>query len=368
MSSMLATKIILGAGSVDPVCSAIAFHPSGDWIVSSSIQREKLTVIRCDSGEFKHVEGIAKKASSISFSNSGNFFVAVSEPEILFWKWHERGAVDCVGRVATPFQLETYGDVPMLPVREDNVWIFGSDKWVLWSVRDCKSLVSLEIARDELVVWIGHDPSGNPIAITYDQHLVNNSQMTLSVVDLNSAEIRGSIPTYEWNEAIVSIDGKHVVLQGQEDRIGIWDLGKCRKIHSVEDVPIGQSGFLCQFCADNEHIISTKWNDGMVPIHFTNVFSGDRKVWNTKFPFPPSIRTSTNSNILAAYASDRRHPIDCTQFLDVDSLEVIAESTGHAGHGLFSPCRKWFASVSNESEWAVNPQPSGTVRITRLDF
>ena len=218
MPKSLRVDVVQGEGDFFGRYTPTAFHPTDNCIVASGIGVEKLTVIRCDSVEYKHFGDVALPlCDDICFTNSGNFFVVVGSREISFWKWQGPDWIGCVRRVANaPFQFETYCDFYTLPVDQDKVWILGTDQWVLWSAVSGKPLDSAVIAPKEQIVWAGHNNAGEPTVVTIDEYLVNHPQVTLSVICLSSQKIVGSIPFNQWVHVVVNLDGSYAVSQGNQ--------------------------------------------------------------------------------------------------------------------------------------------------------
>lgn len=367
MPKILPTTIVQGCGvaSTPPV----AFHPVDGWIVTTGVQANQITSIDCHSGKPRHCGRIAPGTSALSFGKSGESLIVIGDNEVSCWAWQGHGLLECIGQAATPLELPEDGVVPLLATDNDCVWIFGDEEWLLWSMRTCDRLDSLAIAVGERVIWVGHDLSGNSLALVYDEELVNHPATTLSIVNLQSRKVQGTITLDEWNEVLVSLDGKLAVLQAQQSdskKADVWDLEQYSLLHSISHLRLGVRP---RFAGDNRHIITPPVDNSANSLQVTDVLSQSRKVWETQFPLPPNVVPLPQSDILAIFANDRRHPIDCTKFWKITTNSVVAESAGHLGHALFSPCGKWFASVSSEAseQTAVQQQPGGTVRITNLN-
>jgi len=363
MTTKLPTILIRGQGrSVEA-----DFHPTDEFLVATDLQNDQLVSIECKSGEQIHCGTIGQNVMKVAFTLSGNFLIAGHENHLSFWEYLGQGQMACIGRAKDPSELVlSYENLTF--VENDNVWIFDTLQWLLWSIRECKPLRSLEVAPHEHVLWSGKDDVGELIAVTYDEYLTNHSQHTLSIFRLRDGQLLGEIPFAEWTDVLLSPNGKLAACQHDKERVDVWDLRQCSLTHSITNIPL----YWSEFCGDSKSIFTSQLIDGVAPVQLTNVMTQEQTEATDRFPFPPNVVVSPNSNLLAIYANDRRHPIDCTQFLDVDSINFVAESTGHVGNGLFSPCGKWFASTGERTEdmeqWTTNPQPGGTIRITRLDF
>lgn len=368
MAKIFTTKIVPGSGT--GLDSPAEFHPSGQWIATTGIQANHFTRIDCKTAITHTFGENPHPISTIAFDHSGDRLIAIDENIVSFWNVQSNAPLHCIYQNSTTMELPEDGVVPTLAINGDLFWIFGLNEWTLWSTKKCELLMSLKVAAGERVLRVGHTSSKIPFAITYDEENRNHPTPTLSTVNLQSQDIESRIALDEWVDVLISLDGKTAVLQSSSNTIDVWDMKAGRYLHSIQNVRLGLHP---SFVANHRQIVThpIEKNDSLwCWIELIDVFSKDRIRFDSLSPFRPRISCSPYANLLVTVANDNRHPIDSTCFWDSETGKLIAETTGHLGHPFFSPCGKWFATVSNNAceETAVNHQPGGTVRITKLEL
>jgi hypothetical protein len=353
-----------GVASAPP----IAFHPHEPLVAISAFPN--MWIADCTSGELLRSLPIPAEADGITFDVRGECLLAVGNNQVWIWNLNDSHSVR--HEILNPAEYDLHSSFPQFSVSDSGIWSFFSNQWQLWSPNDRRIVGSLPAPHGELLLKVTHLGSGDLLAVTYDEERLNHSSFTVSVWEVASKQLLCEISLDEWHFAIVSHDAALAILHLQDNKKAaeLWDVRRGIRIRDVAE--------LCQvghqdFCADNRHFVTEVIENKPVPwtwLCLTDLLSASQMLIDPGTPFRPAFACSAWDNVFVTIANDRRQPVDVTKFWDSVSGKEIGHTSGQVNLAryVFSPCRRWFASVSTSlgQETAVDPMPGGTVAITDI--
>jgi hypothetical protein len=357
------------AGSGSDTTPPIAFHPNEPWVVVGSLIEGHITAVDCATGVVSKLAPIAENSIQIAFDLTGKQLISISENLITFCTLGSSPVISS----QVPLDAEFLDDlwVPTLHNMSGDIWVFFWNKWIMISLTTGRVIRTIDPPPQESLLHVARLPSGDCVAVTYDDEATNHPAVTLSLINLTTNDV-STLPFDEWHNINVSPAATLAVscAQTTKDTFLVWDLVAGKLIRTIDD--LNSTGRRC-FVSDNRHLVAEVSDDATEPwtsLVIADLLSGSKRTLDAQAPFCPAFSCSPVNPVLVTIANSNKHPVDVTSFWNPISGEWLGSTSGHVGiaRHSFSPCGRWFATVSNAAgeEIAVDPMPGGSLVITNI--
>jgi hypothetical protein len=349
----------------------MTFHPTEPWVAVNSLRGGFISIVNCITGAILDDLAIEEEVFGIEFDKSGVHLMAITAKSVVVWDM----AVKPVVRHIDSHSCRFYEDdrAPMMRSETYGIWILFADQWQFWDISKPIMLRSMPAPAGERLLRAAASGTGEFVAVTYDEGFGSHQSMTLSKWSITNNQLIHAIPFGQWHLVEVSHDASvAVAIPGDRSSTDIWNLDRGNRLDTIVDL---RSMTDCDFAADNRHVVTRALHQIeslWTLLTVTDVLSGETRILDPHVPFEPQFSCSPYEGIVATVVNDHRHSIDMTAFWDCHSGQQIGSTSGHVGIAVrqFSPCGKWFASISNSSgaETSLEQLPGGTVSITQLKW
>ena len=367
MPKSLKTIIIPGV-QADSILSPFAFHPIGDWLVTTSpTDRNAIIQIGCENGAIRTLCNLSWHPESLCFAPSGQFLAAVGDENICLIEFTGESQSRLVFETEHKAELPEDDEIPIVFTDNGAFWVFFHDRWEHWSANEPNKRLTFNGATTEPLLRACRQTNGEVVAVTYDEEMYNHKEITLSKINLSTQDVETTIPLSEWAFTLVSSDARLVLVQRESSNslVDLFNLETGKRLVSFKQMSLH---YHPQFFSDNQYVVTHPCEDASwTSLVVTDVRSGIVQQFDTLSPFRPRVCASHHHNLFATIANAWRHPVDRTCFWD-SSGTLLGESCGHVGYGNFSVNVNWFATISSSAneEDSVGSQLGGTIRITDL--